>query len=869
MKAKRQVFCLGYFPAAFIALMAGAAIAQTNFWAPTNGPSADDVRALLISSRGEVFAGTNGGVFRSTNEGNTWTPLNAGLTNSLVQALAINATGDIFAGTVGSGVFRLNNNDNQWQKLNTGMADTVFALAFDPSTRSIFAGTGNRGVLRSTDNGNSWTLTSAGLLDKDVRALAINDSGHVFAGTLFPVIGLGALGRVFRSTDNGNSWKQVLLTENIVNALAINFAGDIFAGTAGFVADKRAVFRSMDNGNIWKPLQNGLLNNNIFSLAINKSGVVFAGTRPNGAFLLPSNDTTWTTVNTGLTNKNVQTLAVSPANGRIFAGTLGGGVFRGEAIRIAHTPLALGQSGREISVQATVTAVFNIASTQLNYRRGGDPSFTSIVMSNSGSSYQGTIPVSAVISCGVEYFIVATDQKGLTARLPASGYFSMQVQVPNEVKPMAQPNGNAQTAYRLFSVPLDLDNKSAKAVLEDDLDQYDDTRWRFSELLANQTYAEISDATTMIPGKAFWLLVKDAGKIIDTGAGKSNVTSRRYAIHMHPAWNFVANPFNFPIPAKNISLKSGKPVDLRTYTGSWNDPNTNPVSTFVPFEGYAVFNELSSVDTLLVNPDLSASSTSFSKQAASRTESYLWAIRILAQCQEARDVDNAAAIIAGASKNFDASDRPEPPVIGEYVSVSFPHRDWAPPTPSYCIDARPEFARGEIWEFEVTTNIRDKVHLTFDGLEQVPNQFAIWVVDEALNVSQNLREKNQYAVVGTNQSKRLKLVVGRQDFVSEQLGKVNVIPAAYELSQNFPNPFNPATAIRFGLPQAERVTLKVYNLLGEEVVTPINNEPKEAGYHVVIWDGRNQAGRPVASGMYIYRLHAGSVVMTKKMAFVQ
>jgi hypothetical protein len=84
-----------------------------------------------------------------------------------------------------------------------------------------------------------------------------------------------------------------------------------------------------------------------------------------------------------------------------------------------------------------------------------------------------------------------------------------------------------------------------------------------------------------------------------------------------------------------------------------------------------------------------------------------------------------------------------------------------------------------------------------------------------------------------------------------------------------PNPFNPATTIRYGLPRAERVTLQVYNLLGEEVVTLVDDEQKAAGYHAAIWDGRNKNGRVVASGVYVYRIRAGDFSMTKKMALVK
>ncbi|MDZ7360450.1 MAG: S8 family serine peptidase [candidate division KSB1 bacterium] len=81
----------------------------------------------------------------------------------------------------------------------------------------------------------------------------------------------------------------------------------------------------------------------------------------------------------------------------------------------------------------------------------------------------------------------------------------------------------------------------------------------------------------------------------------------------------------------------------------------------------------------------------------------------------------------------------------------------------------------------------------------------------------------------------------------------NVIPVDFALSQNFPNPFNPETAIRFGLPQDEHVQLVVIDLLGREVRKLVDND-FSAGYHSVVWDGKDNAGSAVASGVYI--IHA-------------
>jgi hypothetical protein len=132
-----------------------------------------------------------------------------------------------------------------------------------------------------------------------------------------------------------------------------------------------------------------------------------------------------------------------------------------------------------------------------------------------------------------------------------------------------------------------------------------------------------------------------------------------------------------------------------------------------------------------------------------------------------------------------------------------------------------------------------------------------------------LRESNTYVIAGTEHPKRLQLVVGKGDFVAEKRAAVERMPATYELSQNFPNPFNPSTTIRYGLPKEERVILTIYNALGEEVLTLVDDEAQKAGYHVAIWDGRNHAGQIVASGVYIYKLRVGSFTSIKKMALIR
>jgi hypothetical protein len=94
------------------------------------------------------------------------------------------------------------------------------------------------------------------------------------------------------------------------------------------------------------------------------------------------------------------------------------------------------------------------------------------------------------------------------------------------------------------------------------------------------------------------------------------------------------------------------------------------------------------------------------------------------------------------------------------------------------------------------------------------------------------------------------------------------LPTEFALYQNYPNPFNPTTTIRYDVKQATEVKLVIYNMLGQEVRTLVNNR-QDAGYKTVVWDGLNNRGSRVASGIYIYRLKAGDFVQARKMILMK
>jgi hypothetical protein len=93
-------------------------------------------------------------------------------------------------------------------------------------------------------------------------------------------------------------------------------------------------------------------------------------------------------------------------------------------------------------------------------------------------------------------------------------------------------------------------------------------------------------------------------------------------------------------------------------------------------------------------------------------------------------------------------------------------------------------------------------------------------------------------------------------------------PTEFNLEQNYPNPFNPETVIKFSLKEDSRVTLRIYNVLGQTVRTLVD-EQKPAGEYAIPWNGKNEASEDVASGVYFYRIKAGNYESVRRMTLLR
>ena len=105
-------------------------------------------------------------------------------------------------------------------------------------------------------------------------------------------------------------------------------------------------------------------------------------------------------------------------------------------------------------------------------------------------------------------------------------------------------------------------------------------------------------------------------------------------------------------------------------------------------------------------------------------------------------------------------------------------------------------------------------------------------------------------------------------FSNLNISSNNIYPSSYRLFQNFPNPFNPTTIIEYELPRMELVSLKIFDVMGREVISLIN-KLQNPGRNFALWDGINSLGQPVSAGMYIYTIQVGKFIQSKKMVLLK
>jgi photosystem II stability/assembly factor-like uncharacterized protein len=392
----------------------GRAAAAVDRWS-TSGPGAADIFALAVSPSDHniVYAGAAGydfgsGMYKSTDGGRRWLPIDTGLGDRDVTTVAVSSSSSdiVYAGTYnravfatddggrhwthknwpstyvtsimamavdpsdsetvyasaqytdepyGAGLFKTTDGGRSWTDISYGVDYVyVYALAIDPTVpNTIFAGTGGRGVLKSTDGGTTWQHVNNGLGALPVSALVVDpqDPSTLYAGAedyYHPQIT-----GIYKSVDAGKSWTLLDMTEFGDFRHVLDIAIDPLSPTTVYASTQSSedyagggVFKSTDGGQIWSAEPTGLFNRSVWRLSIDPASpsTVFAGTTA-GVFRTTNGARTWSSASIGMLASLAEAVAVSPS--AVYAGTASAGVFRSRD-GVQWSPARDGMSGQDV-----------------------------------------------------------------------------------------------------------------------------------------------------------------------------------------------------------------------------------------------------------------------------------------------------------------------------------------------------------------------------------------------------------------------------------------------------------------------------------------------------------------------------------------
>lgn len=809
------------------------------------------VKSIVKTGNGNLIAGTSArGVFLSSNNGISWTASNDGLSHFAVSSIIVSGN-NCFLGTIRGGVYLSTNNGISWSSINNGLTDLrVTSLTFNGN--NFYAGTANSGVFVTTNNGISWSQINSGLTHTNVNAI-ISDGNNLYAGTN---------GGIFYSDNGGANWVEI---NNGIPAFArsintlIKSGSKLFAGSYG-----GGVFYSTDNGSNWTAVNNGLTYPYIQSFIISGNNI-FAGTRGAGVFISSNDGANWSAINNGLTGNFIMNLFISGID--LFAGTNGGvfkstnngnnwdsanqgfpafssdfylssiavndtghifvssgsfGVFRSTDNGDSWYDVANGITSAVNSLDINKSNGFLFAGTSMGAYRSTNNgvSWTEI---NQGiitdPNYPVTIGEIAVKSNGDLFATAWNSYDGssgiyrsgssgnnwtkITNGLVADSTYLLAV---NDIS--FSPNGNIYIYS--FNGP-DHEGIFRSTNNGNSWVKKNNGLQGIVESIATNSLNHVFAAIPNNPGKGIY-------RSTNNGYSWNNITSGQLIGSMQIN-NLAVNSNDRLFAASSVVWRTAYSTTSQTFLDSLKNLNL-PISNSGPTISIIAINHPAPLKSFNKNTNVSVTSVEVSIDEILHQRTGDLTIML----SHNGVTDTLAFEAGGNGENFSStllSDEADELIGNGTTPFTGFYKPFKPLSAFQGLDPFGD------WELKI-----------IDGYAGNDGTLNGWSLQITLDSPTD---------------------VGEED---------NLTLDDFALYQNYPNPFNPTTSIQYqvspkGTGSISQVSLKIYDLLGREVATLVNEE-KSAGIYQVTF---NASG--LTSGIYFYRLQSGSFIETKKMLFLK
>ena len=764
-----------------------------DFWQQTNGPYGGQVRAILQDTTDEIMIGTEKGVYRSTNNGESW--IKHGINSIAISGMIRLVNGNLIAIAPLNGVYRSSNNGDTWIASNSGITDNRLHSITTNSEGHIFVGSYHQKVFRSTDDGVTWSNVYTGSGCCTITALVVDTIGNIYIGTY----GSG----VFRSTNNGINWYQLdigLSNSCSIMALILDSLGNIYLGERDV-----GVRKSTDNGESWYPLNTGLTDKKIREMALGFSGSILAGTFLGKIFRLDYGDTTWVSCDTGL--RAIEILSISARqNGTLFAGCDGGGVFK--SIDNGANWI---QSNFGMPIQSILTLISSVENKVYTGTYGAY-----LFKSSDAGNLWHQLNIGMGVSAYV--FVLARTNEGTLL-------IDTDVLAFRSTNDGESWNAMGSGFGKFFSF-IQINNGDVLAGTD-----YGGGVFRSTD----QGLSWISSYTGLPQSNAIALAACNNANVFVGTQDYSVYRSTDYGLTWFQASQGLNN-----LKANVLAIDQQNNIYAGTAIGVFFSSNYgNPwIQTSL--------NNLPITALITVSPGRVFAGTN-SGVYESTNFGMNWSLlndNLMNTTIKSFTLDSAGILYVGTDEGVYRSSYSIIPVELTSFTANVSGNDvtlnWTTAT--------------ETNNFRFTIE-RSQAESEWQKIGFVPG-FGTTTEPKSYSFTDEDVTTGIYRY-------RLKQIDFDGSFTYSNEIEVDFIPKEFVLYQNYPNPFNPSTTIKYQIPELSFVTIKVYDVLGNEITTLVNEE-KSIGSYEVEFNATN-----LPSGIYFYKIQAGSFVETKKMTLLK
>jgi hypothetical protein len=360
------------------------------------------------------------------------------------------------------------------------------------------------------------------------------------------------------------------------------------------------------------------------------------------------------------------------------------------------------------------------------------------------------------------------------------------------------------------------------------------------------------------PGNGFWILSKNGLHVQHEVETVHLDPDKTFSIPLHTGWNIISNPFTIAVAWDKVKQTNDITDPLWDFDGRYIESDS-----LEPYKGYYVYNatELSHLKIPYPNSTAPAGVT---KQSTDTPRS----LSLLLEQEDRRSRPVRVHLFDAGGNGIERFIKHAPPgdfeasaitIQNELLSTSYVH---------LAEDARKLNRKGQTFGIEIYSIADKPAHLHIEGIDSF-HEPVLALIDRNTGRRYDLRDGVIANVLTGIGRRNFVLIIGTETFM-DGIQKT-VLPEAYHLSNNFPNPFNPVTTIEYSIPGGSKtvpVKLEVYDLLGRRIRVLVDKEQND-GFYSVAWDGRNDLGETVASGVYIYVIRAGDFFDSKRMVIVK